>query len=576
MHMKKITILMLMSLMLMPVYGQIDEKMLNRRYQDEIRDSLAQVVSARQKDMQRYAEKTLAALPNKEKLYDESYMTVACDLVDTFYADGSMHLDLVYRLSYNCKHLEGYTDDYPLGTYDVDSSNSARAICRLTQSFVEHVLADVFVPGKEVEVTISSSADGTEFGAAVPYDGRFGDFRYCPVVFNGERLRISVDRTTGINNNCQLAYIRAQGVRTYLEENVRALRQTVNTYRYVTHSYSDSANTHYYRRSAVEMRVSDVFAETVQRMQRERMKDEYVDYNIPLTGQKSPNTYVLIIANEKYDAQGLNDVPYALNDGESLHTYCVRALGVPERQVKVLQNATRKEIEEEGIHWLTDLAKAVATKRGDATEPQAEIFVYYAGHAFTDLQGTAYLIPNGIDTKEIEMLGGTPPHCLLKKNTFEKDAARLATQCISMDELCAWFNSKTVPVKNVTVVVDASFNGQGRDGKPIFGPTPQRPASGKKMRKASLRTDAVVLMAAAYDKTAWAFDRHEHGFLTYFLLQEMKLQKDNIFKMNYETLFAEISRKLNKESALQNKWQEAAGIAGGRYKDCWNTIRIKN
>lgn len=574
--MKKITIAMLITLMLTPLHAQIGEKMLNRHYQEEIRDSLATVVLNRQKDMQRYAEKSLAALPNKEKLYDESYMTVTCDLLDTFYADGSMHLDLVYRLSYNCRHLEGYTDDYPLGTYDVDSSNSARAICRLTQTFVEHMLNDVFRPGKEVEVTISSSADGTEFTTAVPYDGRFGDFRYCPVVFNGERLRISVDGTTGISNNCQLAYIRAQGVRTYLEGTIPALRQTVNTYRYVTHSYSDSANTHYYRRSAVEMRVSDVFAETVQRMQRERMKDEYVDYNIPVTSQKSPNTYVLIIANEKYNTEGLKDVPFALNDGESMSTYCVRALGVPERQVKVLQNASRKEIEEEGIHWLTDLAKAVATKRGDASEPQAELFIYYAGHAFTDLQGTAYLIPNGIDTKEIEILGGTAPHCLLKKNTFEKDAARLAAQCISMDELCGWFNSKTVPVKNLTVVVDASFNGMGRDGKSIFAPSPQRPESGKKMRKASLRTDAVVFLAADYNKTAWAFDRHEHGFLTYFLLQEMKLQKDNIFKMNYETLFGEVSRKLNKESALQNKWQEASGIAGGRYKEGWQDMKIKN
>lgn len=572
--MKKITIAMLISLMLTPLQAQIGEKMLNRHYQEEIRDSLARVVLSRQKEMQRYAEKSLAALPNKEKLYDESYMTVTCDLLDTFYADGSMHLDLVYRLSYNCRHLEGYTDDYPLGTYDVDSSNSARAICRLTQTFVEHMLNDVFRPGKEVEVTLSSSADGTEFATAVPYDGRFGEFRYCPVTFNGERLRISVDGTTGINNNCQLAYIRAQGMRSYLESTIPALRQTVNSYRYVTQSYSDSANTHYYRRSAVEMRVSDVFAETVERMQRERMKDEYVDYNIPVTSQKSPNTYVLIIANEDYEA--LTKVPYALNDGESMSTYCVRALGVPERQVKVLQNATRKEIEEEGIHWLTDLAKAVATKRGDVTEPQAELIIYYAGHAFTDLQGTAYLIPNGIDTKEIEMLGGTPSHCLLKKNTFEKDAARLAAQCISMDELCNWFNAKTVPVKNLTVVIDASFNGIGRDGKAIFGATPQRPESGKKMRKASLRTDAVVLLAADYSKTAWAFDRHEHGFLTYFLLQEMKLQKDNIFKMNYETLFGELSRKLNKESALQNKWQEASGIAGGRYKEEWMRLKIRN
>ena len=33
----------------------------------------------------------------------------------------------------------------------------------------------------------------------------------------------------------------------------------------------------------------------------------------------------------------------------------------------------------------------------------------------------------------------------------------------------------------------------------------------------------------------------------------------------------------NKESALQNKWQEAIGIAGGRYKDgTWRELRVNN
>ena len=100
--------------------AQVGEKSLNRRYQNEIRDSLSQVVSLRQREMQRTAESVLAALPNNEKLYDESYIKVEAELIDTLYADGSLHLDLLYRLSYNCRHLEGWTDDYPLGAFDVD------------------------------------------------------------------------------------------------------------------------------------------------------------------------------------------------------------------------------------------------------------------------------------------------------------------------------------------------------------------------------------------------------------------------------------------------------------------------
>ena len=124
---KRIPIFVLLLVLVFPLSAQIGEKSLNRRYQNEIRDSLTQVMLERQRGMQREAEGILATLPNEEKLYDESYISVVAELIDTVYADGSLHLDLLYRLSYNCRHLEGWTDDYPLGAFDVDSSNSCRA-----------------------------------------------------------------------------------------------------------------------------------------------------------------------------------------------------------------------------------------------------------------------------------------------------------------------------------------------------------------------------------------------------------------------------------------------------------------
>ena len=568
-----------MMLTLMPVEAQNVEKTLNRRYLNEIRDSLTQVVLGRQKEMQRYAERTLASLPNDQKLYDENYIKVEADLVDTFWADGSLHLDLIYRLSYNCKHIEGYTDDYPLGAYDVDSSNSARAICDLTRYFVSNTLSDIFRPRSEVEIIITSSADGTEFTTAVSYDGRYGDFRYCPVTFNGERIRVSVDRSTSITNNCQLAYIRAQGMRAKLEETIPALKKTINNFCYVAHSYKDSVNTHYYRRSSVEMRVNDVFAETVERMQRQRMEDAFVDLNIPVTGEKNPDTYVLIIANENYNTELIPDVPYALNDGDILSRYCIRTLGVPERQVKVLNNATKATIMQEGVHWLTDLAKAVAIHKDDTEVPRANVIIYFAGHGFTDLENQTYLVPNGINTKDISSLEVSKKNPSLNYDIVlkKKEVKRMAEQCLGVDELCNMFNAKTVPVKNLTVVIDASFNGNGRDGKPVFrADLPQNDTKGRKKRKNNMRADAVVLLASEFDRTAYAFDEYQHGFLTYFLLKEMKSLKTDLFNANYQSLYESISPKVSKESALQNRWQEISGLVGGRYKDGWQQLKIKN
>ncbi len=574
------------------LHAQVGEKSLNRRYQNEIRDSLSQVVSLRQREMQRTAESVLAALPNNEKLYDESYIKVEAELIDTLYADGSLHLDLLYRLSYNCRHLEGWTDDYPLGAFDVDSSNSCRAICRLTKRFLESTLKDVVTAGRDVDISISSSADGTEFTANMPYDGRYGDFRYCPTTFNGERVRISVDRTSGIANNCQLAYLRTQSVKAFLEENIEALKKTRNNYHFITQSYKDSVNTHYYRRSSIEMRFYDVFAQTVERMQNSRINDDHVDFNIPVTTQKNEDTYVLVIANENYGCSRIPEVPYALNDGEVVRQYFIKSLGVPERQVKLLRNASLQDIEQEGIHWLTELAQAVATKKGDETVATANIVIYFSGHGFTDNDGVAYLMPTGINTTDIESLqpGGKKSSgwslfgCGKKESSdttgfdielSKKETKRLAAQCLSLESLCSMFNAKVTPVKNLTLIVDASFNGTGRDGKPVVHSEGKE--EGKKHRKPTLRSDAVVLLAADYNKTAFAFDDHRHGFLTYFLLKEFKSQGDNIFRLTYQDIFEDVERKLNKESALQNKWQEAIGIAGGRYKDgTWRELRVNN
>lgn len=587
---KTLLLTALLAATLMQAAAQTGEKALNRRYQNEIRDSLADVVLQQQRQMQRQAEQWLTALPNHQKLYDESFISVQADLVDTMFADGLMRLDLVYRLSYNCKHLEGYTDDYPLGTFDVDSSNSCRAICSLTSQFLHGPLAEHLKEGQEVEITISSSADGTEFTSAVGYDGRYGEFRYCPVVFNGERLRISVDRSTDIRNNCQLAYLRAQAVRANLEEQNPSLQHTRNNYRYVTQSYKDSLNTHYYRRSAIEIRIIDVYSQTVARMRAERMQDNYVDYNIPRTSQRNPDTYVLIIANERYQHPLIPDVPYAANDGDVARQYFIHALGVPERQVKVLNDATLATIQQEGIHWLAELSQAVAGK-GETPQPRANLIVYYAGHGLTDLGGVTYLLPNGINADNIKSLSGKKKRCGKRSKESEvsskegidssrfdivlskKEVGRLADQCLSVDALCNAF--KAYPVKNLTVVLDASFDGHGRDGRPILR-ADRKIDPKKKKRKANLRADAVVLYAADDTKTAYAFDAYQHGFLTYFLLKEVKSQGDNIFRLTYQDIYESVEAKLNKESALQNRWQEISGLAGGKYKDNWQRLKIEN
>lgn len=587
--MKRLIVLLACVFMACSAMSQEAENVLNSRYQAAILEYLQQDVATRQKTMQKRAEQMLVRLPNNEKLYDESFISIRASLVEGVKEDGTKELNFVYDISYNCRHLESYTDDYPLGAFAWDSSNSCRAICTLTKTFVEGVLDDVFKSGKQVSVTVYSTSDGTEMTGVIPYDGQYGDFRYCPVSFNGEQLRISVDRTTGICNNAQLAYIRAQSVRDFLEHNVRNLQRTTNDFRYVTRSYVDTGS--HYRRSSIELTVHDAFREVIDLMTADKIQDDYVDFNIPQNTSTYENGYVLIIANEEYDHAFLPDVPFASNDGEMVKQYFVKALGVPERQVKVLRNASKEEIKREGVHWLTDLSQAVAAKGKDAAVPKADIYVYYAGHGITDFDGVAYLIPNMMNIDGIKGLqnGGKSGFLGLgnksssEATTYDialkkKDMSRLAEQCISVDSLCAWLRAKDkrtpYPVNRLTVVLDAGFDGHQRSGAPMLRADMKVDAKASK-RKANKNSDAMVLLAAAYNRTAYSFDTQHHGFLTYFLLKEIKSVANHLDRATYQDIYEAVQRNVNKESALQGKWQEISGFVDGKYATNWQKLRLK-
>ena len=587
--MKKILLTVAALLCLSLCFAQSGEQQLNSEYQSAIREFLQQDIANRQRTMQRSAEQILISLPNTEKLYDETYISIRTQLVDGTREDGTSELNYLFDISYNCRHLEGYTDDYPLGVFDYDSSNSVRAICNLTKTFIEGILDDIFRPGKAVSIKIFSTTDGVELSRVIPYDGQYGNFRYMPVVFNNEQLRISVD-TNGIKNNCQLAYIRAQSVRDFLQNNIRNLTRTTNDFSYVTRSYTDTGA--YYRRSSIEITVHDAFRETIDLMTADKIQDDYVDFNIPQSTSPYDNAYVLIVANEDYDHAFLPSVPFASNDGEILRQYFVRALGVPERQVKVLHNASRAAIYE-GIQWLTDLSQAVASHIGDQTIPQANIFVYFAGHGFTDFDGNAYLVPNNISLDGIKALGGKKG-CGRKKAAVEptaydialsrKEAALFAKQCVSLDSLCSALKGRgkreTYPVSRLTVIVDASFDGHQRNGALMLRADNKVNADAKAKkakRKANKNSDAIVLLAAAADKTAYSFDAQHHGFLTYFLLKEIKglASTSDFDSYTYQDIYEAVERKLNKESALQGKWQVITGFVDGKYAAAWQNLHLR-
>ncbi len=530
------------------------------QYNDDIHSfilkRLRQTTLQREKKMNKQIQQMLVNLPNAEKLYDETFVRITTQVVEDTTEEGSPEINFVYNISYNCHHFEGTEDDYPSGAYLWSTSNSCRAICNLTKSMIESELSDIFTAGRTTTITITSTTDAAEI-QHIDYKGEFGDLRYMPAVFNDENVRISVDQKDGITTNAQLAYLRARSVQSFLDEQVGVLKRSQNEYRFVTRCF-DMTGPHY-RRSSLQIVVHGAFDAAARSLEAALLNDEYVDFNIPHIEENiNSKTYALIIADEEYTAP-LPNCDFATNDGDVLHQYFVHTLGIPTRHVKVLHNAGRQEIYNEGIHWLKDIIKA---QSGDV-----HIIIYYAGHGVSNQKWAPYLMPSGVDVSKIRAFRsktGTLPEDIVLKGG---DAEKILSQCISFDTLTGWFNR--VEALSYTFIIDASFDGIQRSGKSFF--TIKKES--KRYRTPRVRSDIVVFMAADGDKTAYSFIDQHHGFFTYYILKELKYTRGEI---TFQDLFNNVTKNQAYESSLQGKLQEPSMIIGGKLGDNWGTRTFIN
>lgn len=554
--MKQILTLCLALLCLLPLQAQTPrtEKKINGEYRTIILNQIKADVASREAKMQKRANTLLLNLPLEEKLYDESKFRVTARMQDDTRPDGRPELNYVLTITYNSNAIEGTTDDYPQGDYILEHSNSAKALCKIARDVVDEFSADLFATGKAVTIRIASSADGQPV-SHLPYGGEYGERRYDAVRFNTEPTRLSLSPSEGISTNAQLAFARAIGVQDDISRHIQALSRTDNTFEYETFCTEEIGSR--YRRVNLEFIVHSAFDERILEMNQNLINDQYVDYNIPLLeAATNKNTYLLIIANEGYDAP-LPDCEYALNDGDIVRQYFQNTLGVPKRHIRVLNNIGIDDLQRDGIRWLKDITTAV--------KGQANIVVYYAGHAFSDADYRPYLLFSDFETRHIRSWQGKTeldPDAMLSN----REAKTLMSHSLPLDTLCAWFNR--VPCLGVTFIMDCGFNGTQRNGDPLINIK----RSNARLKGLRVRQDIVLFLAADVNQTAYSFEEQRHGFLTYFMLKELKRTKGDL---TYGQLYQSMLKETSYESSLQGKLQEPLVVGGGKTKDTWENRRFK-
>ena len=207
-----------------------------------------------------------------------------------------------------------------------------------------------------------------------------------------------------------------------------------------------------------------------------------VDTYVAVNDAENANTFVVIISNEHYKHE--EPVPFALNDGAVFQRYCEKTLGIPEKNIKFVPDASLNDMNY-NLKWL----ERVVGVRGET----ANAIVYYSGHGMPDEDSKkAYLLP--IDGYSTEPTSG------------------LATDAL-YQRLSAMHTAHTV------VMLDACFSGSKREG----GMLSSSRGVAIKAKEATLSGNMIVFSAAQGNETAYPYKAKEHGLFTYYMLE--KLQK---------------------------------------------------
>lgn len=256
-----------------------------------------------------------------------------------------------------------------------------------------------------------------------------------------------------------------------------------------------------------------------------------VDENIPITDIRNDKTFAVIIANENY--QSVASVPFALNDGNIFYEYCTKTLGIPEKHIRLVQDATGNQLKAQ-VSWLETITEVYE---------DAHIIFYYAGHGIPDESSrTAYLLPvDGISTD--------------------------ISTGYKLDNLYASLGQ--MHTANVTIFMDACFSGSKREE----GMLASARGVALKAKNGVPQGNMVVFSAAQGDETAYPDKEKQHGMFTYYLLKKLQDTRGNV---TLQDLGNYISANVRKQSIVLNgKLQTPCVIPSATVGDSWQSWTLK-
>ena len=180
--------------------------------------------------LQELREKVVEEAKVNDLISNHTNITVDSKVVPDYNANGEKIMNYEVNFTYQVDPEFSAAEDFPPGKYVIDESGAASAMLKIVKEAFEGDFAQYLKDGKKLKVTISGTADASPIIRTIPYTGVYGDFVDEPIYENGDLTAITVTKADGIKENRQLAFLRAEGVKNYLENNVDNLKKMDTDY----------------------------------------------------------------------------------------------------------------------------------------------------------------------------------------------------------------------------------------------------------------------------------------------------------------------------------------------------------
>lgn len=218
---------------------------------------LVQQSSMEELKLQEIKEKIVTLAKQQNTISDHTNISVNARIVSDVNAGGEKIMNYQIDFAYEVEKAYSAQEDFGPGKYRAEQSGAAMSMLTIIKTAFENEFSQYVKAGKRLIVKVTGMADALPINGKIKYDGCYGDFTNEPVYKNKDLSNITVTSAEGITQNEQLAFLRAEGVRNYIDNRIPSFRQMETDYR--NHIEVTEGKGGEFRRIKVEFTFVDAF-----------------------------------------------------------------------------------------------------------------------------------------------------------------------------------------------------------------------------------------------------------------------------------------------------------------------------